>query len=212
MSFRFDRTHNNLVLFALNFIYIFVIGYFENLGNPTMAYHIIITGIYLASYYSIRDKGNIMVSAPVIVIILTWISSIFHLGLLEIISVIVSLLFFLVIIFFLVIRVAKSKRVTRLEFLESINVYLLLGIEGSLLFRLVYIINHSAYNIPGETIHFSDFIYFSFVTMTTLGYGDITPVSPAARSLTIFFSVAGQLYLTMIIAVLVGKYLSMKND
>ena len=57
-----------------------------------------------------------------------------------------------------------------------------------------------------------DFIYYAFVTMTTLGYGDITPVGSMARSLSIFFSVTGQLYLTMIIAILVGKYLSQKID
>ena len=53
----------------------------------------------------------------------------------------------------------------------------------------------------------ADFIYYSFVTMTTLGYGDITPLKSLARSLSIFFSVAGQLYLAFIIATLVGKYL-----
>jgi hypothetical protein len=44
--------------------------------------------------------------------------------------------------------------------------------------------------------------------MTTMGYGDIVPVEPTARTLTIFFSVAGQLYLAMIVALLIGKYLS----
>jgi hypothetical protein len=120
-----------------------------------------------------------------------------------------STLFFIFVIVRLVINVASSKKVRLLEFLESINVYLLLGIAGSLLFGVVYSYNHEAYNSPGELlVKNSDFIYYSFVTMTTLGYGDITPNDSVARSLSIFFSVAGQLYLTMIIAMLVGKYLS----
>jgi len=50
-------------------------------------------------------------------------------------------------------------------------------------------------------------VYLSFETITTLGYGDITPNSPFAKNVAIFLSFAGQLYLTMIIALLMGKYL-----
>jgi len=46
------------------------------------------------------------------------------------------------------------------------------------------------------------------VTMTTVGFGDITPVSPIACNMAIFLSFAGQLYLTMIVALLVGKYIT----
>jgi len=99
-----------------------------------------------------------------------------------------------------------------LEFLESVNVYFLLGIAGSILFGAIYESNNSAYNHAGEAFTSqADFIYFSFVTMSTLGYGDITPNVPLARSLAIFFSVAGQLYLTMIIAMLVGKFIGQKT-
>jgi hypothetical protein len=109
--------------------------------------------------------------------------------------------------------VARSKRVNILEFLESINVYLLLGIAGSVLFGWLYSMKPEAFSAStGEFSSQADFIYFSFVTMTTLGYGDILPVGPLARSFTIMFSVAGQLYLTMIIAILVGKYLNAKQS
>ena len=53
-----------------------------------------------------------------------------------------------------------------------------------------------------------DYLYFSFVTMTTLGYGDVTPVSSTAKSTTIIIAIAGQLYLTILVAMLVGKFLS----
>ena len=100
-----------------------------------------------------------------------------------------------------------------LEFLESVNVYLLLGIAASILFAAVNESNQDAYNHTGETFKSqADFIYFSFVTMSTLGYGDITPRDSLARSLAIFFSVTGQLYLTMIIAMLVGKFLGQKSS
>jgi uncharacterized membrane protein len=60
-------------------------------------------------------------------------------------------------------------------------------------------------------IEFHDYLYFSFVTMTTLGYGDITPVSSFAKSVTTLIAVMGQLYLTILVAMLVGKFLSRTN-
>jgi len=62
-------------------------------------------------------------------------------------------------------------------------------------------------------IHFGDqhtatAIYFSFVTLTTLGYGDITPVSMPARMLTTAEALIGQLYLVILVARLVGLHIS----
>lgn len=50
----------------------------------------------------------------------------------------------------------------------------------------------------------AEMIYYSFVTLTTLGYGDIVPVSPSARSLATLEALTGQLYLTVLVARLVG--------
>ena len=48
--------------------------------------------------------------------------------------------------------------------------------------------------------------------MTTLGYGDIVPVSAASRSLALLISISGQFYMTLLVAMLVGKYLGSKKD
>ena len=206
------RERHNLVLFILCFIYIFIIGLFDSLiDDLAYVYFAVLTFIFLFSILSIKDTREKFLYLPLIMIILTWVSEFLELPLLTEVSIIASVIFFFYIIIYLVIRVASSKKVGALEFLESINVYLLLGIAASLVFSLIYSSNHDAYNPPGEILKTStDFIYYSFVTMTTLGYGDITPTDSLARSLSIFFSVAGQLYLTMIIAMLVGKYLNQK--
>ena len=54
---------------------------------------------------------------------------------------------------------------------------------------------------------FVNFVYFSFITMSTVGYGDITPKIPESQTLAYFISVTGQLYIAIIIAFLVGKSL-----
>ena len=50
--------------------------------------------------------------------------------------------------------------------------------------------------------------YYSFTTLTTLGYGDIAPVSQVARASAVFFSLTAQIYLAVVIALIVGKYVS----
>ncbi len=207
------RSRHNLVLFILSFIYVFLIGLFENFfDHLNYVYFAVLTLIFFFSTLSVNDTRAKFLYLPLIMVILTWVSEFFDLRFLSEVSIIASAIFFFYIIVYLVIRVASSKEVGALEFLESINVYLLLGIAASLVFSLVYTANHDAYNPPGEILNsHADFIYYSFVTMTTLGYGDITPKDSLARSISIFFSVAGQLYLTMIIAMLVGKYIGQKT-
>ena len=55
-------------------------------------------------------------------------------------------------------------------------------------------------------------VYFSFTTLTTLGYGDITPVSATARSLSFMQAVAGQFYVAVLVAGLVSAYISDRRD
>ncbi|MEJ2596000.1 MAG: ion channel [bacterium] len=208
-----SRTRHNLVLLALSVIFIFVIGLFTQLADMSEVYFTFMSLIIVVSVFTIRRKGAAWLYLPIALVILTWIAELLKLSALSTISGVLAMAFFFIVVVMLVIRVASSREVGLREFLESINVYLLLGIAASILFFIVYRLDPDAYNYPGESPSGRfDFIYYSFVTMTTLGYGDITPISPVARMLSIFFSVAGQLYLTMIIALLVGKYLSQRND
>jgi voltage-gated potassium channel len=113
-------------------------------------------------------------------------------------------------------HIAKSKRVTGTIIINSINGYLLIGILGGVALSMTQIVQELFFNIKISTIDFAghaasgfhDYLYFSFVTLTTLGYGDITPVSSLAKSLTVIIAIAGQLYLTILVAMLVGKFLS----
>ena len=58
----------------------------------------------------------------------------------------------------------------------------------------------------------SEWLYFSFVTMTTLGYGDILPVSATARSLAYLQAIFGQFYIAVLVAGLVSVYVSKKGE
>ncbi|MCB2185948.1 MAG: hypothetical protein KQJ78_05985 [Deltaproteobacteria bacterium] len=83
----------------------------------------------------------------------------------------------------------------------AVSTYLLLALAWGLLFSLLDHFSPEAF--LGEPTS-ADFIYFSFVTLTTLGYGDIVPVSPEARALAMVEAVNGVLYTGVFIAGLVS--------
>jgi hypothetical protein len=77
--------------------------------------------------------------------------------------------------------------------------------------------NSFNFNQVSETINQNDlynieYMYFSFVSFTSTGYGDYLPLVPAAKSLSILISITGQLYIAIIIAMIVGKYLNKSSN
>ena len=121
-------------------------------------------------------------------------------------------LFFVLITIALVTQVAGSSEVKTSTLLCAVNSYLLIGLSLSMLFILVELIVPGSFNIPdADENSFSIFLYYGFVTLTTLGYGDILPLTPLARSMASFTALFGQLYLVTIMAFLIGKYLNTKN-
>jgi len=110
-------------------------------------------------------------------------------------------------------HILKDKKVTSNTLYGSICVYLLIGLTWTFFYVLVStMIPNSFYINPqnnlDNVIRWHELIYYSFITLTTLGYGDITPVTSQARSLSYLEAIVGQIYLTIIIARLVGLYMS----
>ncbi|MBW2410331.1 MAG: two pore domain potassium channel family protein, partial [Deltaproteobacteria bacterium] len=88
-------------------------------------------------------------------------------------------------------------------------VYLLLAIVWAYAYRAIGVIQPGSFAIAdAQNITQSLALYYSFVTITTLGYGDIFPVTTAAKSCAILEAIIGQLYLVITIALLVGVYVS----
>jgi hypothetical protein len=95
----------------------------------------------------------------------------------------------------------------------AICLYLLLGVTWTMMYFGVVLIDPLAINLKVDTdfadresmtVVLHELIYFSYVTQTTLGYGDLTPVTGIARALVIAQSLLGQIYIAVIIARLVG--------
>lgn len=87
----------------------------------------------------------------------------------------------------------------------ALSAYLLAGIYFGLCYWVLEQMSPSTFTITGKFSQ-SSAIYFSFVTLATLGYGDITPHADVARSLAIIEGIGGQLFLAVLVARLVSLY------
>ncbi|MEL6448869.1 MAG: ion channel [Pseudomonadota bacterium] len=105
--------------------------------------------------------------------------------------------------------VFTSRSVTANTIVGAICAYILLGMLWGYLYSLVEAIQPGSFSTDvQDTGLVGRFVYFSMVTLTTLGYGDITPVSAAARGLAVVEATLGQVYLTVLVARLVGIHLT----
>jgi hypothetical protein len=106
----------------------------------------------------------------------------------------------------------KQKEVTGETISMAVSVYLLLGLTWGIFYVVIFLYQPLAFNLgaipPEELQRFTVFIYFSLTTLTTIGYGDITPVSVQARYAAVAEGVTGQLYLAILVARLVAMQMS----
>ncbi|RLA31839.1 MAG: hypothetical protein DRR11_09805 [Gammaproteobacteria bacterium] len=112
-------------------------------------------------------------------------------------------------------QIAKGNNISANRIVGAICVYLMLGVIWALSYALLEaVVPGSFKGLTEQTASASwnpDWVYFSFVTLSTLGYGDITPMTYSARALSYFEAIVGQFYLAVLVAGLVGAYLSEKQ-
>jgi len=157
-----------------------------------------------------RIFSNIAVA---VLIILLSISFFTDAHLIDEISDSLNSFFFIFVVYRLLAQVAKSKLVTLKVIMRSVSGYLLLGLVFSLAIARLEMFHPGSFSFPadenGPIINrFYDQLYLGFITMGTVGYGDILPKTPVAKSLTTLIGVSGQLYVAIIISMLIGKFSS----
>jgi len=168
-----------------------------------------ITGIWsVRSTHYLFNTGLGLVIATVVISLIV---SLLDKAELEFIHIILMLLFFLLTLKPAAQQALFSGNITSNSIIGSICIFLLLGLIWTMLYLLLaeFIpeafagIEHTNWkqNLP-------DLIYFSFVTLTTLGFGDLLPVSPLARFLVYMEAIVGVFYMAIVVSSLVGAKMS----
>jgi hypothetical protein len=121
------------------------------------------------------------------------------------------IIFLLLTISLATLQVFRSGTVDANSIVGAVCIYLLLGVIWSLVYVFVNLLIPGSFSgeISGSAFQqLHDFLYYSFVTLTTLGYGEITPIRATARALATLEAVLGQFYIATLVAGLVAAYIT----
>lgn len=197
-----------LFLGILLFIFIFPlidrVTIFDFIGP--LSYSIMTISILTVIERKKQRKLKYLFALVAISILFIWVMYFTPRSYLSLVSFVLSIGVFFITIVILIQQIVKSKVVNVKVILEAISAYLLLGVMFTLTNSLIWTFDHNSIEISTPDI--ADFVYYSFITLTTIGYGDIAPLSDLAKMTSILFGLSGQLYLTIIMAFIIGKFLN----
>ncbi len=196
-------------------VIIAIFPYFVNGNMGLFVFSLLVSFVLITAVFSITGRSKYALLALILIIpslIMAWANLLLESDLLLIASKALSLIVLALVTFSIFLEVVRSKTpIPRHIIWGAIAVYLLIGMSFAILFHLTNLITPGSFTYglnPAEVLTFSDFVYFSYVTLATLGYGDIVPTTSQARSFAILEAITGSLYLAILIAKIVSLSLS----
>lgn len=210
------------------FLLVFLLFYFflgpifaKDEHGPSIG-DVIFTVVLIMAAYSASEKRRVLYMAVFILVptaVVSWLAHFHKSYSLFVGNHLLLILFFVYIGVAILGNVFRNERVTLDKINAALCSYLLLGMVWSFIFSLLELVVPGSFHLPpgshvagADDVYlasgFRNALYFSFVTLTTLGYGDITPASRLAQNLCAMEAVMGQVYMTVLVARLVGLEIS----
>jgi hypothetical protein len=173
------------------------------------------TWVLMAAVYAVSQSRRQLVSAALLalpMLVAMWAAPVVKFAYLENWGLAFGSAFLAFVLVMIIGHIARCQRIERDLLFGAIVVYLLMGLMWALTFELLERLAPGAFKFPESPIGEDRyrFIYFSYVTLATLGYGDMTAATPLAGALTILEAIIGQMYLVVGVGWLVGIYISQK--
>lgn len=119
-------------------------------------------------------------------------------------ALVTSIVFFVYTIVLVLAYVLRTDEVNLDEIYGAVSAYILIGFVWGMGYGLLDLLQPGSLRSTNGSVGPGDFMYFSFVTLMTVGYGDMSPVHPVARSLAIIESMLGVVFMAVLIGRLVG--------
>lgn len=197
-----------LLSFAASFI---ATPFYGSASQPLNVF--LLTSTAFAIMASSHSKRGIFFSAGLgMITLLSIVGYAFHIHeMAEIMFYIFAATFYLYIVESLLADIFRTRSVTTNTLLSAVSVYFAFAVIWAMIYGMILYCNTAAFEIgpSNESTHsIHTLMYFSVVTLTTLGYGDITPVSDAAKAFAAMQALVGQVYLTVLVARLVGLHIA----
>jgi len=176
---------------------------------------VFLTAIVLSMLYTITHKKSLLYvgwSLAIIMMVSLWLKYFISYNVFAATSMMIGVLYTVFVIAYTLTFVVKSETVTREVVYAAMLVYLLVAQLWALVYTFLDLIDPASFNLPGGQGDFLLFEYYSFVTLTTLGYGDITPLTKVAKAFSVLEAVVGQLYLVVVVAWFVGMLVARRSE
>jgi hypothetical protein len=190
--------------------------FFENIASPILSQINLLAGILLIS------KKRKLMWFLVVLLVITSIAVGLDLieknskNLLGFLQMTAYFLFYVAVTLEIIKQVWSAKLVNKNVILGLISGYISIGLIGFFIFLTIELIHPNSFSglaltsANPEAIT-EELMYYSYITLTTIGYGDILPITPLARKAAILIGLIGQMYLVVITAIVVGKYIHHAN-
>ena len=170
----------------------------------SLVFYLVVFGVALIAHARNRSL-NILLGCSTLFYLLAWLNAFHevHFNLLFCVSGLICLVYSITSSIHFIL---KSKEVTLGEVFALINCYFIMGFFWALLYTLVEGFSPGSFTMVVRQERIMDsFIYFSFSTMTTVGYGDVLPHAVLAQRLSITQAIFGQFFFALVVAYLLNK-------
>ncbi len=209
MKLLLSRNYNNYILFFSISGVLFLLPFIN--AMPLLRFAMVgqYTFVMLYLVFSARHTRTLYLIDIVFVLptlIAAWVDSLYQNEHTFFVSYLTMLLFLLYLQYLIIMEMVHTSRVTTNTIFGAINIYLFAGLIWAYAYVLLYHFDCSSFHLPiseGVSKEIELFAYYSYSTLTTLGYGDIVPESAQARMFSVLEAVFGQLYLAIVVAKLV---------
>ena len=188
-------------------------NWFENYISPILLLLNLFAGIILVSHKKRLMRFLFSLAAINIIILfdsvlgITWVSEV------QVVTLFSYFIFYGLVTFEIIEQVARAQKIEKNVIMGLISGYLALGLLSFFLFYVIEYFEPNSYsNIVFEGSSNENatekLLYFSYVTLLTIGYGEIVPISELAQKAAILVALIGQFYIVILTAIVVGKYIN----
>jgi hypothetical protein len=194
--------------------------YLERPGLPLLLFRLLGAVAFVLGVYAVSEKRVQWITALVLAIPAGVLNAllVFHLDWRIAVPTLILTISFLAFTLVTLLRaVLRTERVTSDTIYGAISVYLLMALAWAAAYLLLVTLQPNAIAMdgtrhPNHAMDWFDCVFYSFVTLTSVGYGDIVPITAQARSLSILEAVSGMMYMAVLIARLVALQAAAKYE
>ncbi len=195
----------------------FIISPFlQGLLSLSILMDLFVTLILLSGVFAVIQSRGVFIfslSFAIFTALVRWSRHFLNISSLEIVNPVLSILFMGFLVGIILFYLFTEKEITSDVIMGAICGYFLIGLLWNNVYVLIEVLEPNSFQLShGPGAEGQNFIYYSFVTLTTLGYGDITPISHPAQSLSLLEAIMGQLYLAVLVARMVGIHIAQSHE